>query len=321
MTNLELGAIHYAGTPSHYTVVLPMLVPTDFLALGAAACWALSSVMSVAPARHLGAFAFTRWRMAMVALGLWAVVIASGSVSTLSASNLGPLAWSGLLGIFVGDTALFAAMNRLGPRRCGVLFATHAMFSAALGVLWLHERIGLQAALGSALTVAGVMIAVFLGQHKGEDHAWESTQGRHSIGVMLALLAALCQALGSFIAKPVMATGLDPLVASAVRVSVACTAHLVLLALGVQAARAHQRPTLRVIGQTALNGFVGMGLGMSLILLALRSGDVGLVAILSSVSPVLVLPLLWLYLKRPPAAGAWLGAALTVVGTATILSR
>ena len=45
----------------------------DFFALGAAACWALGSVTSVTPSRHLGAFAFTRWRMAMVAVMLWTV--------------------------------------------------------------------------------------------------------------------------------------------------------------------------------------------------------------------------------------------------------
>jgi drug/metabolite transporter (DMT)-like permease len=39
------------------------------------------------------------------------------------------------------------------------------------------------------------------------------------------------------------------------------------------------------------------------------------------VSPVLLLPLLWLRLGRPPAPAAWLGAGLTVVGTGLILLR
>jgi drug/metabolite transporter (DMT)-like permease len=64
-----------------------------------------------------------------------------------------------------------------------------------------------------------------------------------------------------------------------------------------------------------------MGVGMSLILLALKHGNVGLVAILSSVTPVLVLPLLWLRLKRAPAPGAWLGAGFAVLGTALVLLR
>jgi drug/metabolite transporter (DMT)-like permease len=298
-----------------------MLISYDFFALGAAACWALSSVSSVAPSRHLGAFAFTRWRMLSVALLLWTVVAFTGGWRSLVGPASGPLTLSGLLGIFVGDTALFAAMNRLGPRRCGVLFATHAVFSAALGMTLLGETMGLQAALGAALTLGGVMVAVLLGQHKDEDHAWERHRGHLGVGVALALLAALCQALGSFIAKPAMAAGVDPVAASALRVTVACSAHFALLALGVARARAQAPINVKVLAQTAFNGFIGMGLGMTLVLLALRHGDVGMVAILSSVSPVLVLPLLWVKLGRAPAPGAWLGAIMTVAGTAIILSR
>ena len=298
-----------------------MLIPYDFLALGAAACWALSSMTSVAPSRHLGAIAFTRWRVLSVAMLLWSLVAFTGGWRTLDASVLWPLAWSGLLGIFVGDVALFAAMNRLGPRRCGVLFATHAVFSAVLGMTFLGETMGVQALLGAALTLGGVMTAVLAGQHKDEDHAWERHRGRLSVGVALALLAALCQALGSFIAKPAMAAGVDPLAASALRATVASGAHFALLALDLGMARSRAPASPKVLAQTALNGFIGMGLGMSLVLLALRHGDVGMVAILSSVSPVLLLPLLWLKLGRARAPGAWLGAIMTVAGTATILLR
>ncbi|MEI8326427.1 MAG: DMT family transporter [Betaproteobacteria bacterium] len=298
-----------------------MLIPYDFLALGAAACWALSSVTSVAPSRHLGAFAFARWRVLSVAVLMWTIVAFNGGWRTLCGPAGWPLVWSGLLGIFVGDAALFAAMNRLGPRRCGVLFATHAVFSAVLGLVWLGETMGAQAALGAALTLGGVMTAVLAGQHKDEDHAWERHRGHFGAGVALALLAALCQALGSFIAKPAMAAGVDPIAASALRATVACGAHFLLLALGVARVRAREPVTVKVLAHTALNGLVGMGLGMSLVLLALRNGDVGMVAILSSVSPVLLLPLLWLHLGRAPAPGAWLGAVMTVAGTAAILAR
>lgn len=297
------------------------MAPYDLLALGAAACWAVGSVMSVMPARHLGAFAFTRWRMAMVAVMLWAVVAVQGSWHSFDGHAWGTMAVSGLIGIFIGDTALFSAINRLGPRRAGVLFATHAAFSAALGFALLDERMSLQALSGGLLTLAGVMLAILLGRHKGETHAWETDHGHVGMGVALALLAALCQAVGSLIAKPVMAQQVDPIMASAVRVTVATVAHAVLLLTGFRAARASQPPTLRVLAQTGLNGFIAMGVGMTLVLLALEKGDVGMVAILSSVSPILVLPLLWLQLKRAPAPGAWLGAVLTVVGTALILWR
>ena len=86
-------------------------------------------------------------------------------------------------------------------------------------------------------------------------------------------------------------------------------------------ARTQNALSARVLAWVALSGMIGMGLGMSLILLALRYGDVGMVGILSSVSPVLVLPLLWWHLGRAPAQGAWWGAALTVLGTALVLVR
>jgi drug/metabolite transporter (DMT)-like permease len=298
-----------------------MMAPYDLFALGAAVCWAVGSVMSVTPARHLGAFAFTRWRMAMVAVMLWTVVAFQGTWGSFDVHAWGVMAVSGLVGIFIGDTALFSAINRLGPRRAGVLFATHAAFSAALGFVWLDERMSLQAFAGAVLTMAGVMTAILLGRHKGETHEWEADRGHVGVGVALALVAALCQAVGSLIAKPVMALQVDPVMASAVRVTVATAAHGVLLMSGFAAARATQAPTMRVLGQTALNGFIAMGIGMTLVLLALEKGDVGMVAILSSVSPILVLPLLWFQLKRAPALGAWVGATLTVAGTALILWR
>lgn len=298
------------------------MAPYDLFALGAAGCWALSSMTSVTPSRHLGAFAFTRWRMAMVAIMLWVVVVVQGTWGTFDAHAWGVMGVSGLVGIFIGDTALFSAINRLGPRRAGVLFATHAAFGAALGFALLGERMSLQAFAGAVLTLAGVMTAMALGRHKDETHDWEANRGHMGLGVALALVAALCQAVGSLIAKPVMAQQqVDPIMASAVRVTVATMAHGVLLLSGFTAARSTQVPTLRVLAQTGLNGFIAMGVGMTLVLLALEKGDVGMVAILSSVSPILVLPLLWLQLGRAPALGAWVGATLTVLGTGLILWR
>lgn len=68
------------------------------------------------------------------------------------------------------------------------------------------------------------------------------------------------------------------------------------------------------------NGFLAMTLGMTLILMALSRGDVGMVAILSSTTPVMLLPLLWLYTRQRPAPSAWLAAVLVVCGTALVLA-
>ncbi|MBM7456095.1 drug/metabolite transporter (DMT)-like permease [Oceanisphaera litoralis] len=296
----------------------------DYLALAAATCWALASLLSANAARHLGAFAFSRWRMFCVSLMLWSVALLTGGWSSLSSHGLSIMAISGLIGIFIGDTALFAAMNRLGPRRAGVLFATHALFSVLLAYLVFGEVIAGLTLVGCFLLVGAVMTAIFMGKRSNETHAWEQDNGSPGPGIALGLVSALCQSVATLMVKPVMTSDtdpIDPVSASAVRMSAAFLAHLVLLWCGLSVAKPLRRINWSIFAMVALNAFLAMGVGMTLILLALRHGEVGMVAMLSSVSPVLVLPLLWLFMKRRPANGAWLGALATVIGALLIVGR
>lgn len=252
---------------------------------------------------------------------LWSLALAGGGWRDLDVAAVGLLGLSGVVGIFIGDTALFACMNRLGPRRSGVLFATHATFSALLAWLFLGELIQGWALVGSALLVGGVMMAVLWGKREDESHGWEQTRGRLVVGVGLGLVAALCQSVATLMLKPLMATGIDAVSASAVRMSLALAAHGLLLASGWSGARAKAAVRIGDAVLIFLSAAVAMALGMTLILYAMRHGQAGLVAIFSSVTPVLLLPLLWAVYRRRPAAGAWVGAALAVGGTALILSR
>ena len=57
---------------------------------------------------------------------------------------------------------------------------------------------------------------------------------------------------------------------------------------------------------------------MSLLLIALKNADAGIVATLSSTSPIIVLFLIWLLTKKIPSLGAWLGTIIAIVGTSLI---
>jgi drug/metabolite transporter (DMT)-like permease len=293
----------------------------EIMALLAAACWATASTFSVGPTQRLGAIGFSRLRMAFATLLLWTLALASGGWHSLHPSAMGLLAASGLIGIFIGDTALFACMNRLGPRRSGVLFACHALFSALLAWVWLGEVLWGWALFGSLMLMAGVMIAILWGKRSVESHLWEQTKGSLAVGVALGLTAALCQSLATLMLKPLMTTGIDPIAASAVRTSLALLAHLALWFSGWKPARAGGPITLRDAGWVFLGAAIAMVLGMTLILKALHEGQAGVVAIFSSVSPIVILPLLWLIYRRRPAFGAWMGASLAITGTALILSH
>jgi drug/metabolite transporter (DMT)-like permease len=66
--------------------------------------------------------------------------------------------------------------------------------------------------------------------------------------------------------------------------------------------------------------FFGPALGMSLLMAALETGDVGIVSTLSSMTPVVILPMVWLRSGRMPRPLAWAGAALAIVGTALTIA-
>ena len=294
----------------------------EWLALAAASLWAVAALISVKPARHLGAFAYSRWRMFLVSLMLASASLITGGWQTLTESALPLLALSGLIGIFVGDTALFACMNRLGPRRSGLLFSCHALFSALLGLWLFGEQLGGWRLVGALLVLAGVMLAILFGrrgnaqQHKG----WERERAHLAVGIALGLTAALCQSLGAIIAKPVMMAGdVDAVSASGIRMGSALLAHCALRVLRVPLAMPHNPINRQVLGMIGINGFLAMALGMTLILVALRQGDVGMVAILSSTTPVILLPLLWWHSGMRPALPAWAGALLATLGTALVL--
>lgn len=293
----------------------------ELAALGAATCWALSGLISAAPAGQLGSLVFNRTRQVFVTALLALYVLATGTWSELTAAAVGPLLLSGFIGIFLGDTLLFAALNRIGPRRSGIVFALNAPIAAVLGFVVLGETLTLKATAGILLTATGVILAILFGKRRSNRHAWEAVKGPLWIGVALGLGAATGQAVGSIIAKPIMVAGIDPFLASMLRVGIAAFGLTVLTALPIPAVKAQGPLTLKVFAMTALSGAVAMAIGMTLLLFALSGGEVGIVSTLSATSPVIILPMLWAITGERPAAGAWIGAALVVVGMALIFMR
>ncbi|WP_336935230.1 DMT family transporter [Vibrio cholerae] len=292
----------------------------EWLALAAACLWAIASLLSITPAKHLGSFAYSRWRMGCTSVILTTISLFTGGWLTVQSSAIPAMMLSGLIGIFIGDTALFACLNRMGPRQSGLLFSCHAVFSAVLGYFLFSESMTKQELFGSTLVFSGVLMAIFFGRRGQTGPSLDSINGSVWVGIGLGLTAALCQALGGIIAKPVMQTEIDPIAASAMRMITAFAAHSLLRLTGARIARPTQIITLNIFLVTALNGFIAMAVGMMLILYALREGNVGMVALLSSTTPIMLLPLLWIYTKQCPNRYAWLGAILAVGGTSLLVS-
>lgn len=292
----------------------------NLAALGAALCWAAGGLIAIGPVRAMGPVAFNRLRMAIASIGLAAATTLLGTWGTLDPRTAIVLALSGAVGIVLGDTAMFWALSRLGPRRNTVVYATNAPLTALLAWVVLDEALGPWTALGIVLVTMGVMLAVLF-RSGAQNHDWESVRGHLLAGIGACLTAACCQAAGSVIAKPVMAAGADPIAAAAVRVG---TSALLLFASSLlpgQRAGIGADLQPRVVAQVAVQSFIGLGLGMTLLLVGLAHGNAGVVATLSATSPILILPMLWVLTRQIPGPGAWAGAAIAVLGVALIVNR
>ncbi len=292
----------------------------ELAALGAATCWALTGMIASIPAGHLGALHFNRLRQVFGTLFLAVCVAIAGTWQSVSWDAVPLLVMSGLTGIFIGDSLLFVALNRLGPRRAGILFAFNAPMAAILGWLLLGETLSWVAVLGIAVTAAGIALAILFGHRGKANVGLETIKGSLVVGVGVGLGAALGQAVGIILAKPLMAAGLDPFMASLIRVGVAAMCLSVLLQLPIEGIKAAAPLNLKMTAYTAGVGFLGLCVGMTLLLFALSGGKTGIISTLSATTPVIILPLLWFKTGIRPAVGAWAGAGLVVVGMALLFA-
>jgi len=296
-------------------------MPYQLAALTAAALWATSSLIAAEPVRRIGGPRFTRLRMVVVSAELVGLATLTGAWGSFAVADIGLVSVSGLVGLTIGDIALFTAMSQIGPRRTSVVFTANAPL-AAVGGIWLFgESFGLRSGTGAVLTVAGIVLAVVFGGQTQSTDSFERVDGSLVIGLLWATLGAVGQAAGALAAKPVLEAGADTLAVAATRAVIATVAMIVV-----------SRPTDRWLGaarsgpvrrsdwvRLVVSGTIAMVIGQSLVLYALGQGDAGVTTILSSTTPVLLLPALWVLTGRPPALRAWLGAALSVVGTGLLI--
>ena len=294
------------------------MIIAELAALSAAFCWALSGLISINAIRKLGPLAFNRVRMSFVFLLLAGISLLTGEWREFPLDTIQTLMISGLIGIFLGDTALFAALQRLGPSRTSIVFTFHAPMTVIMGWFILEEHLPWLTLLGCGIVTVGVLIAILGRRNNKEPKSIDSTQGRLRYGIFLGLLAAFGQAAGSIIARPIMVEGVDPVTASAIRVGISALCLLCLGFIPNPLFRPKTHYTLKLISIIMLSGLLAMGIGMTLLLYGLAIGDAGVVSTLAATQPVLILPLLWLRTGKSPPLMAWFSAVLTLIGLALI---
>lgn len=266
-------------------------------------------------------FRLARWNMVSALIMTGAASLAIGGWRGLAAWQIELLAASSLFGIIIATTAYYATIYAAGPRNTALLFSLASPFALALGYFVLGETISPRQAFGIFLVLCGIVLAIGRPQSQGVLPLPAGPTGTTAVpwrGIGLGVLTAAGQAIGSLLARPAMAAGVEPFTAMAVRSGVAAAFFSILAMLPLAALRRPYRFALRDLGTSIAAAFVGTGLGMSLLLAALAHGKVGTVSTLSSMTPVVILPMVWVRSGVAPPRRAWAGAFLAVAGTALI---
>ncbi|MEM9629951.1 MAG: DMT family transporter [Pseudomonadota bacterium] len=300
-----------------------MLVVFPFLAaLTASVSWATGIVLAQMPAKALGAFTFTRIQLVACSLLVTVLSSALGLWQSIDWSFWPAFAISSAIGVVLGNLAMIECLRLGGPRLTELLLCLKAPIVALLAYLWIGEVLGFGDLLGGALVIGGLLIAISYG---GEDRQQHEIPGSQLVPVlMLGGMAAGFQGLGFVALKPALASGAEPVAVAAIRLSGA--AILVLMAGTLRGAaglrqvkQLHRKVSPYLLFRTIVPGVIGYVIASSLLLYAFANMEAAIATILGSLSPLFVLPILWLVEGKKPNTHSVLGAALAVMGGAVIV--
>jgi drug/metabolite transporter (DMT)-like permease len=300
--------------------------------LSVSVLWTATSLFFTAAGQRLGATVVNAVRI-LLAVGLLGVThrLQFGAwVPPATAGQVLFLAASGLVGLSVGDQALFTAFVRIGPRLAMLIMTTAPLFAALFGWVALGETIRSTAWVGIGLTIGGVAWVVLERPRRKEAFRGGSRAG----GMALAFVAAACQAGGLLLSKMGMGygwmpagEGMAPLAATLVRMFFAAFGMLPIFylyrvrerrlrAAGVVRRREGGVPLGLLLA--AGGAVVGPYLGVWMSLEAGARVPIGVAQTLCALPPVLILPVSRLVYRESISSRAVFGALIAVAGVATL---
>lgn len=276
---------------------MSILLGGELAALMASLLWAVASVVYTRLGTKISPLVLN-WSKGMVGIALigMTVFLRGDRHPLLESQSLVLLAFSGILGIGLGDTFFFESLRYIGPRRTLLIQTLTPALTAILALIFLQETLKTIAWLGVLLTTMGVtwVISERTPQITIQSHAAFNAQSSQWMrGVIFSLLAAIVQGVGVVLSRSALAdTTTDPLWSTLVRL-VAGTG-ILFIWLPLQGEMAHCRNVLQSknqLGAIALTAFFSTYLGIWLQQVSVKYTAAGIAQALGSTSPLFVLPL------------------------------
>ena len=225
--------------------------------------------------------------------------------------------FSGAVGIGVGDSAYFAALNHIGPRRSLILWTLSPPLTAIIAIVFLGEYLTTWAWIGVLLAVGGIAW-VITERTPGSDE----TESRKLRGTLFGLIAALGQATGAVLAHAAfLHMNVSPLRSAFLRLIGGTIIVLLFLNLDRKFAgnATRQKPPAILWLLVPFTVFIGTYLGIWLQQISLKYTAAGIAQTLLATSPLFVLPMA-IWMGERVSTRAFIGAAIAIAGVALLFA-
>lgn len=262
----------------------------ELAALGAAFLWAASSIVYSLLGQTISPLRLNCLKASIALILIIAtLVLTRQEFPSLAILRIILLGLSGVIGIGLGDTAYFSALNQLGARQTLLIETLSSPLSAIIALVAFQETLQPLAWYGILLTLIGV--------------AWVITERTPGVAISLThpmrgitwgLLAALSQAVGSVLSRyALLQSDITPLWSALIRISAGALTTFILLLLNSTKSQKDRKIiwSRRLIGIITLTAFGSTYLGIYLQQTSLAFIPVGISQTLTSTSPLFVLPI------------------------------
>lgn len=285
----------------------------ELAALTTAVCWTLNAIAYEAAGKKIGSLAvsyirlFFAFFLLTVSVWFW-----RGLPLPVDASGNAWL-WlliSGLVGFVLGDMFLFEAFVSIGSRISLLIMSAAPPLAALAGFLLMGERLSLLNLLGMVITMAGISL-VILGKNPRSKGV---SFNRPVRGIIFASLGAIGQAMGLVFSK--LGVGnYNPMAATQIRMVAAIFAYTLIISLRKKWPEIRQAfKEKTAMRNLAIGSFLGPFIGVTLSLVALQHTATGIVSSITSLSPVLIIPLSITIFKEKVLPKEIMGAFISIAG-------
>ncbi len=224
------------------------------------------------------------------------------------------LSISGLIGFVIGDLFLFQAYLEIGSRISMLIMALVPPITAVLGFITMREMISFSDFIGMAVTILGISAVVLVKNPEGGNFQFS----RSIKGIAYAFVGALGQSLGLIFSKIGMGS-YDPFAATQIRIIAGLIGFTVVFIFmkrwdKLKEAVKNKEATKYLF----LGSLFGPFLGVSFSLLAIQYTTTGVSSTITSIIPVLIIPLSIYVLKEKVSPKEIIGAVISVIGVSIL---